>query len=127
MNLSKNQKILLGILHFLPLIGIITYFYFIFSFVFNNIENLGTHPDEQPQLEFFKGFFAAFIVIILTLLVSIGIKIFDIIHLTRSNKDDKGNKILIWVLLFVFTGIISEIVYYFLEILPEKKENNTSL
>ncbi len=27
-----------------------------------------------------------------------------------------------WVLLFVFTGIISEIVYYFLEILPEKKE-----
>lgn len=127
MHLRKNQKILLGILHFLPLLGFVVYFFFIFSFVFNNMENLGTHPNEQPPLDFFKGFFAAFIVIILTLLITIGIKIFDIIHLTKSNKGDKGNKILLWVLLFVFVGTISEILYYFLEILPEKKEDSISL
>lgn len=127
MDLTKNQKILLGILHFLPLIGIISYFFFLFSFILGNFENLEAHAGQAPPSEFFQGFFAAIIIIILTMLISIGVKIFDIIHLTKSNKGDKSNKILMWVLLFIFVGIIAEIVYYFLEILPEKKEEETSL
>lgn len=127
MNLTKNQKVLVGILHFLPVIGFLTYFIFLFSFIFGNIQNFEHQSNQEIPVEFFKGFFAAFAIIILTVLISIGIKIFDIIHLTKSNKNDTKNKILMWVLLFIFTGVISEIVYYFLEILPEKKENNNSL
>jgi hypothetical protein len=128
MDLTKNQKLLVGILHFLPVIGFISYFIFLFSFIFGNIQSLDHHHSGQEMpIEFFKGFLGAFAIIILTVLISIGIKIFDIIHLTKSNKNDTNNKILMWVLLFVFAGVISEIVYYFLEILPEKKENNTSL
>ena len=128
MNLTKNQKVLIGILHFLPIVGLVAYFIFLFSFIFGNLQNFEHHSqDQEMPVEFVKGFLGAFVVIILTVLLSIGIKIFDIIHLTKSNKNDTNNKILMWILLFVFTGIISEIVYYFLEILPEKKENNTSL
>jgi len=124
MHLSKTQKIIIGILHFLPIIGIIYYFYFFFSFFFVNLEGLETDSlDGKPPIALFQGFIGAFIILILTGLVSLGIKIFDIIHLTKSNKNDRGNKVLIWVLLFIFTGNISEIVYYFLEILPEKNHD----
>jgi len=123
MNLTKTQKTLVGILHFLPIIGMIAYFVFFFSFFIGNIENLERDSlDGKPPIALFRGFIGAFVILILTVLISLGIKIFDIIHLTKSNKNDTNNKILMWVLLFVFTGIISEIVYYFLEILPEKKE-----
>ncbi|HJS00112.1 MAG TPA: hypothetical protein VJ780_04175 [Flavobacterium sp.] len=123
MNLTKTQKTLIGILHFLPIIGMIAYFVFFFSFFIGNIESLEKDSLEgNPPIAFFRGFIGAFVILILTVLISLGIKIFDIIHLTKSNKNDTNNKILMWVLLFVFTGIISEIVYYFLEILPDKKE-----
>lgn len=122
MNLSKQQKTLLGILHFLPIIGIIAYIWFFFSFFFNNIQALENHDPNVPPTEFLSGFFGAFLILIITLIIALGIKIFDIVHLVKSNKNDTSNKILIWILLLVFTGIIGEIVYYFIEILPEKKQ-----
>jgi uncharacterized membrane protein len=125
MNLTKTQKILLGIVHFLPIIGLIAYLVYFFTFFLGNIENLESHTGKQPSMEFFSGFIGVFLVLIITILISIGVKIFDIIHLTKSNKNDKSNKVLIWVLLFIFVGMIPEIVYYFLEILPEKKQEIT--
>ncbi|WP_198172273.1 hypothetical protein [Flavobacterium profundi] len=123
MNLSKTQKILVGVLHFLPFIGFIAYFVLFFSLFFNNLEELQQDSlNGNPPLAFFRSFIGLFVIIILTVFIALGIKIFDIIHLTKSNKNDTNNKVLIWILLFVFTGIISEIIYYFLEIVPDKKE-----
>lgn len=122
MNLTKTQKTLIGILHFLPIIGVVAYFIFFFSFFLGNLEHFENEIQPgKPPVAFFRGFIGAFVILILTVIISLGIKIFDIIHLTKSNKNDSSNKILMWVLLFVFTGTISEIVYFFLEILPEKK------
>lgn len=125
MNLTNNQKVLLGIIHFLPVIGFAAYFIFFFSFFFSNIENLENNTGEPSQIMFFKSIIGAFVILIVTLLISIGIKIFDIIHLIKSNKNDKSNKILIWVLLFIFVGVIAEIIYFFLEIIPNKKQELT--
>lgn len=122
MELSKNKKILIGILHFLPIVGFIFYLVYFFTFFINTIGTIENQPQNEFPMEFFKGFFMAFVIIIITVMISIGIKIFDIIHLVKNNKNDKGNKVLIWVLLFVFTGSIGEIIYFFLEILPEKKD-----
>lgn len=122
MHLTKNQKILVGILHFLPIIGMVTYFILFFSLFLNVAELEPESLESHPPIAFFKGFIGLFIVLFFTALIAIGIKIFDILHLTKSNRNDTNNKVLIWILLFVFTGIISEIIYYFLEILPNKKE-----
>lgn len=122
MTLTKNQKVLLGIAHFLPIIGIVIYIICIFSFVFGTIRTIEANPDSAPSPEFLSGMFGAMIALILTLFVSIGVKIIDIIHLVKNNKGDTGNKVLLWVLLFIFAGMIAEIVYYFMEILPEKKQ-----
>ncbi|AWM13582.1 hypothetical protein DI487_06710 [Flavobacterium sediminis] len=102
----------------------IAYFIFFFSFFINTIPSFENQDQENPPADVLSGFLSAFVIIIITMFVSIGVKVFDIIHLTKSNKRETGNKVLVWVLLFVFTGIIGEIVYYFLEILPEKKPEN---
>ena len=125
MKLTNNQKVLLGIIHFLPIIGFAAYFIFFFSFFFSNIENLENNTGESSQIMFFKNIIGAFVILIVTLLISIGIKIFDIIHLIKTNKNDKSNKILMWVLLFIFVGVIAEIIYFFLEIIPNKKQELT--
>ena len=92
MKLTNNQKVLLGIIHFLPIIGFAAYFIFFFSFFFSNIENLENNTGESSQIMFFKNIIGAFVILIVTLLIYIGIKIFDIIHLIKSNKNDKSNK-----------------------------------
>jgi magnesium-transporting ATPase (P-type) len=126
MQLSKGQKTLIGILHFLPIVGFISYFVFFFVFIIGNIENIENNGNNPPNpAQFLSGFIGAFLIIIVSILIAIGVKIFDIIHLVKSNKNDTNNKVLMWVLLFVFTGIVSEIVYFFLEILPEKRNKIT--
>jgi len=126
MTLSKNQKVLLGIAHFLPIIGIISYIICIFSIVFGTIASIDQHhPQGPPPPEFFSGFIWVFVILIITVFVAIGVKILDIIHLVKNNKGDTGNKVLLWILLFVFAGTIAEIVYFFMEILPEKKKDTT--
>jgi hypothetical protein len=122
MNLTKGQKILIGIIHFLPFLGIIFYFIAFFS-MFMSISN-GVNNGEGGSFpaEFAQSFFIAFILIAVTSLVGIGILVFDIIHLTKSNKGDTTNKVLIWILILVFSQGIGSIVYYFVEILPNKKK-----
>lgn len=125
MQLSKSQKIIIGILHFLPIVGFILYFIFFFFFFLGTIENIGKNGTEPDPAEFFSGFIGAFLIIMISVIIAIGIKVFDIIHLVKSNKNDSGNKVLLWVLLFIFAGSVGEIVYYFLEILPEKSNKIT--
>lgn len=122
MQLSKGQKTLIGILHFLPIVGFISYFIFFFVFIFGNIQNIENNGNNPPNpAQFMSGFLVAFLIIMVSVLIAIGVKVFDIIHLVKNNKNDTGNKVLLWVLLFIFAGSIGEIVYFFMEILPEKK------
>lgn len=124
MELSKGQKVLIGILHFLPIVGFISYFVVFFLVMIGNISTVANYEEPSPA-QFFTGFIGAFLIIIVSILIAIGVKIFDIIHVVNSNKNDTNNTVLMWVLLFVFTGLLSEIVYFFLEILPEKKNKIT--
>ena len=120
MELTKNQKVLVGIIHFLPIAGIILYFIFFFSFFLDAMAVAQHHPDDSNPSVFFRGFIGMFVILIITILVSIGIKVFDIIHLVKSNRNDTGNKVIMWVLLIIFTGSIGELIYFFLEIAPNK-------
>ncbi len=91
--------------------------------MFMNISNGVNNGEGGPfPAEFMKNFFIAFAIIAITSLIGIGILIFDIIHLTRSNKGDTTNKVLIWILILIFSQGIGSIVYYFVEILPNKKK-----
>ncbi|MFT3918394.1 PLDc N-terminal domain-containing protein [Cloacibacterium sp.] len=122
MNLTKTQKTFVGILHFAPIIGIFLYMVAFFGFFLTTIPEMEKHNGEPP-VEFFAGFASIFIILAITILAGFATLIFDIIHLVKSNKNDTNNKILMWVLILLFAQGIGGIIYFFLEILPDKKNN----
>lgn len=117
MNLTKNQKILLGILHFLPIIGGI----YLVSNILTAFSSLGTDGNMNSNM-LAESIPSITIIAIIISILSLIVLIFDIIHLVKSNKNDKNNKIVIWILVLLFFQGISNLIYYFVEILPEKKE-----
>lgn len=124
MNLTKTQKTLLGVLHFAPIIGFVLYFVAFFGFFISSLPDLEKqHGNGEPPYEFFAGFVSIFMILGITILAGLATLIFDIIHLVKSNKNDTNNKILMWVLILLFAQGIGGIIYFFLEILPDKKNN----
>lgn len=123
MNLTKTQKTIVGILHFAPFIGIILYIIAIVGFVILNVPEMEQQNHGEPSPGFFAGFASIFIILAITIFTGIATLIFDIVHLVKSNKTDTNNKILMWVLILLFAQGIGGIIYFFLEILPEKKNN----
>ncbi len=123
MNLTKTQKTLIGILHFAPILGIFLYIFAIVGFVMMNVPEMEKHHNGEPSAEFFAGFASIFAILAITIFTGFATLIFDIVHLVKSNKNDTNNKILMWVLILLFAQGIGGIIYFFLEILPKKKNN----
>lgn len=122
--MSKPQKIILGVLTLSPLLFLGLYFYTFFGFVFQIAEiengNFGEPSDVFPG-----QFFNLFIYMGLMMLVSIGLLIFYLIHISKNEKfklPENNHSKLIWILIIIFAGFIGMIVYFILEIWPEKKE-----
>ncbi|MFD0763022.1 hypothetical protein ACFQZW_13115 [Lutibacter aestuarii] len=113
-----STKFWLTIFTFLPIVFIILIFIFFFSSFLENIIALETHQKEFP-IELIQSFIGFFILIILTALVSIGFKIYYIVH-TNNNPTNDTNKKIMWTLILIFGGTVASIVYYFIEITPLK-------
>ncbi|WP_034058734.1 PLDc N-terminal domain-containing protein [Lacinutrix jangbogonensis] len=122
--MTKTRKIWLGILTFLPLVFLITYFIFFFLFIFktfgniHRLEAMENNPGQFPA-EFMANFAIMFLFIILSSFLSLGLLIYYIIHANNNIAND-SNKKLMWTLILIFTSSIGSIVYYFVEILPYK-------
>jgi heme/copper-type cytochrome/quinol oxidase subunit 4 len=65
------------------------------------------------------------ILIIVMALVSLGIKIYYIVHANQNTESDTNKKVM-WTLLLIFVGTVGSIVYYFVEIIPTKPKEITS-
>lgn len=122
--MSKSQKILLGVLTSLPLVFIGLYIFTFFSFFVHMAElDRGNIVDST---DFFPGnFFNLFIFLGLFFLTSVGLLIYYLIHISKNEKFKKAeesNSKLIWILIVIFTGFIGKLVYFFMEIWPEKRE-----
>ena len=116
--MKPSTKFWLAIFTFLPIIFIILFFGFFFAVFLENIIELDQNHGEFP-LEFIHSFFWFFVLIILAIIFSLGIKIYYIVH-TNNNLENDTNKKIMWTLLLIFTGTIGAIVYYFIEIIPVK-------
>lgn len=68
-------------------------------------------------MEFMQSMMWFVILIIIMAMVSLGIKIYYIVH-ANNNKESDTNKKVMWTLLLIFVGTVGSIVYYFVEILP---------
>lgn len=115
MKISRNGKVILGILTmaqlFFIFFGIIWFFTAVFPVLITG--------NDQAIQEILRLSLARVVILIaLTSLLSLGLQIFYIIH-AGTNKSISTAMKVIWICLLFFIGFIVEVVYFFMEILPE--------
>ena len=112
--MTKNKKILLGVITLLPIIlGII--YLIAFAIMFVGI-GLSANSGGEPEPVFFLSSFAMiFITAIILSILTFGLLIYYIIHVA-NNKELVGNDRLIWILVIVFAHQIGYMIYWYLKI-----------
>ena len=114
--MSKSSKILAGFLSFLPIIMVAGFFILMFLF-FNRMAEF--RGDESRPFEMFSMFGRLFIAEIIMFLISIGVLLFFIIHLSR-NKGMESTEKAIWVLALVLGNVICYPIYWYMKIWKEE-------
>tara|TARA_R110001583_G_scaffold170768_1_gene324219 strand:+ start:92 stop:460 length:369 start_codon:yes stop_codon:yes gene_type:complete len=121
--MKSSTKFWLSIFTFLPLVLLVLFLLFFFTVFFENIIQLENNHGEFP-LEFMQSLLWFILFVILMAIVSLGIKIYYIVH-TNNNTENDTNKKVMWTLILIFTGIVGTIIYYFIEIVPLKTLDNS--
>lgn len=115
MKISKTGKIIIGILTiaqlFIGLFVVILVLTMIFPLAINSGD-----PGIEEALLFSAGKFI-FLGIVLSVL-SLGLLIFYIIHAGTNQHISTAMKV-VWIVLLFFLGAVVQVVYYFMEIVPE--------
>lgn len=114
--MTKSAKILVGIFSILPIILFGIYIILAFSMFFSIMQNpMELEGDNFPPSIFFRGMIPAFIVAILMGITAFGLLIYYIIHAV-NNKNIDGNERLIWILVFIFAGMVGFPIYWYMRI-----------
>jgi uncharacterized membrane protein len=112
--MSRNSKILLGIISFLPIVTTIAYMISFFSFFLRFIPSMQGHQDELPG-EFMHYFIIIFISAVVMGLISLGLLVYFLIHAINNPAVHKDER-LMWILLFIFLSMISMPIYWYMRI-----------
>lgn len=121
--MTKQKKLWLGIFTFLPILCVIIYIICFAFYMFSFVEVLDAQagdPNVADPSKFFVFFGLMFFMIIVSIVATIGLMIYYIVHANANPKLDSNQK-LIWILVLVLAGGIGNIVYYFVEILSKEK------
>ncbi len=124
--MSKSKVVFLGILSFLPVLFIALYFVLFFGFFLTGIveaERAG-NQDDLP-IAFFTNMVWLMGCLLLGITLSVGLMVYYIVHAHNNPKNDNSKKIM-WTLILIFVGLIGNIVYFFVEILPLRKPSLSS-
>ena len=110
--MSRSSKAFIGVLSFLPiilLIVLLVMFLRMFPAFFE-----WDHNEPTPQ-EVFITFGPLFILGVIMGLLSLGLLVFFIMHLVR-NKNMDGTERVIWVLVFLFAGLVGYPIYWYMRV-----------
>ena len=113
--MSRSGKIFLGVLTFVPFVLFAIYIAVFISFFFEifRYQSFEPHPEEIP--------FAIIPIIVFAVLMglaSLGLLIYYIIHAVNNKKIDSSER-LVWILVFLFAGMIGFPIYWYMRIWKE--------
>lgn len=120
--MSKQGKVFLGIVSILPLILLVVYF-FIFLNVFST-SFMQTTQKNGPPTFVLNGWNELLVTIASFIAVTLGLLIYYINHVISNEKIDGPDRI-VWVLIFIFAGIIGYPAYWYMKIWREPKERSS--
>ena len=119
--MTKSAKTILGIFTFMPLLlGMSCVVYYLLMIKDLMLVMPMTRADQQAFMRsymthFFSG--PLMISIALTVLTHLGLMIYYIVHVVSLRLRSEGEKVM-WILLFIFIGTISYIIYFFMKVVP---------
>lgn len=111
--MSRTSKIFLGVVTFLPFVFFAIYLGIIFQFV----REVMLYHRSTPEDVFFQ-MWPAFIYLGLLVIAKIGLLIYYIIHAVNNKRIDSTERI-VWILVFIFAGMIGYPIYWYLRIWKE--------
>jgi len=118
--MSKNSKILVGILSILPII----LFFVMIPTLLNMIPQFIEWEKHEPAIEeVLSTMGPLFFLLIFMGLLSLGLLVFFIIHLVNNKTIESGEKI-VWIIVFLFVSMVGYPVYCFMRIWNEKSVTN---
>jgi hypothetical protein len=117
--MSRSGKIFLGVLTSLPFVLFAIYIAVFISFFFEifRYQSVPPYPEEFP--------FAIIPIIVFALLMgfaTLGLLIYYIIHAVNNKKIDSTERI-IWILIFLFAGMIGFPIYWYMRIWKDSTTN----
>ena len=110
--MSRSQKFFLGILTFLPFILFAIYIAFFITLFFDFFRQPQVLEDHEF---FFANFYPVAAIGLLMALSSLGLLIYYIIHAVNNKQIDSSER-LIWILVFIFAGMIGFPIYWYMRI-----------
>ncbi|MFT3933743.1 MAG: hypothetical protein QM726_09030 [Chitinophagaceae bacterium] len=111
--MSNGKKIFLGILSFLPIVFFVIYMVTFFGFMINIFRH-AQHDDVMPEMVM-GNVFSIIAVALVMMLTTLGLLIYFIIHML-NNTMVEGIERIVWVLVFIFAGMIGFPVYWYMRI-----------
>ena len=110
--MSRSSKIFIGILSFLPIILLTVLFIMILVMIPTFIEWDRYEPTPH---EIFGSFAPLFMLGFGMGILSLGLLVFFIMHLIRHKGMDAVERV-IWILVFLFAGVIGYPIYWYMRI-----------
>ena len=110
--MSRSSKLFIGLVSFLPLLLLFVLLFMIFRLFPTFIE--WDHYEPGPH-EVFSLFGPIFILCMFMGILSLGLLIFFIMHVVRNKVMDSTERI-IWILVFLFAGIVGYPIYWYMRV-----------
>ncbi|HMC84801.1 MAG TPA: hypothetical protein VKI61_04720 [Chitinophagaceae bacterium] len=115
--MTRTKKLLIGFLSLLPLIFMMAYLIIFFSFMFTMLRQQHNENFFPPQF-IFEHFAPILATALLMGCSKLALLIYFIIHAV-DNKLINGTERIVWILVFIFAGIIGFPVYWYMRIWKE--------
>ncbi len=113
--MSASSKTWTGIIGFLPFLLFIVYMGWFFG-SFADIMVTAINQERAPvEVEFVKNMMSMILLAIIMGMAALAAMIIYIIHVVNNKSIESGEKI-VWIVLFIFAGLIAYPVYWFMRI-----------
>ena len=118
--MSPAQKTLSGIAAFIPLISLVVSLIVFLSFFMKMLPFMNDYYEPAPE-DFLPDILVIILVALIMSLVMLGVMVYFIIHCI-NNRYVRSDERIVWILVFIFAGIVGYPIYWFMRILKPPAE-----
>lgn len=110
---------------FFALVPLIIFFGFFIAYaiflitILHQVPELEADPDKVP-FAVFGGLGTFFFLLFLAIFLSLSSLVFYIVHAVQNPNLKENNLLIVWILLFIFIGGISQLLYWIIEIVNKR-------